>query len=112
MEIGGLFLRLVVAWNLDYDVMKQGTLVCKLELVEDVDQEPMRYSKTIKYGLHGGLRRFPKAILKLTKRTVVPEEEEAEEELLTSWGEVINATISGKTLNTIEHMVVEMMTNK
>jgi hypothetical protein len=113
MEIGGLFLRLVAAWNLDYDVMKQGTLVCKLELVEeDVDQEPMLYSKNIEYGLHGGLRRFPNAVLKFMKRTVVPKEEEAEEELSTSWGEVINATISGKTLNTVEHMVVEMITNR
>ena len=51
-------------------------------------------------------------MLKLLKRTIVPDDDDDETELASPLYEIIMAMMSGERLDIVEWMVSEMMTNR
>ena len=72
----------------------------------------LHYQAASEYGPSGGLRRIPKVMLKLLKRTIVSDDDDDETELASPLYEIIMAMMSGERLDIVEWMVSEMMTNR
>jgi len=103
------FKDLAAAVGLNYHEMKRGKLVVHLPRLQSGDVQGFHYPETSVYGPQGGLRRIPKLIYEILRRTIVPSAGGNDNAIGWPFYEIITAVMSGEKLNLLDWMVNQML---
>jgi Holliday junction resolvase-like predicted endonuclease len=106
------FSDLAAPCRMDYQHMKEGAVIYDLQELQPEETQGLRYQEASEYGPVGGLRRIPKVMLKLLRRTIMPDDEDYITALAFPNEETIMAIKSGERLDIVEWMVSELISNR
>ncbi|KAG0542208.1 hypothetical protein BDA96_02G083600 [Sorghum bicolor] len=103
------FKDLAAAVGLNYQEMKQGKLVVDFPRLQSGDVQGFYYQDTSVYGPQGGLRRIPKLIYEILRRTIVPSAGANDKAIGWPFYEMITAVMSGEKFNLLDWTVNQML---
>ena len=95
--------------KLSYYGMKRGKLVVDFPMLGTDEVYGFRYQETSAYGLQGGLRRLPKVIFEILRRTMVPLARGDDNTIGWPFFEIINDVLSGDPINLLDWLVYQML---
>ena len=100
---------LAAAVKLSYHAMKRGKLVTNLPVLGTDGVSDFRYRETSAYGPHGGLRRLPKVIFEILRRTMISLVGGDEDVVGWPFFEIVYAVLSGYPINLLDYLMVCQM---
>jgi hypothetical protein len=96
------FKDLAAAMKLSYHVMKRGKLIIDLLVLGTDGTSGFHYQEASTYGPQGGLRRLPKVIFEVLRRTVIPSLGGDDDAVGWPFFEVVNAVLSRDPINLLD----------
>ena len=82
--------------------MKRGKLITDLLVLRTNEISGFHYEETSAYGPHGGLRRLPKVIFEILRRTMISLVGGDEDVVGWPFFEIINVVLSGDPINLLD----------
>ena len=103
------FKDLAAAVELSYHAMKRGKLVTDLPVLRTNEISSFRYQETSTYGSQGGLRRLPKVIFEVLRRTMIPSLGGDGDTVGWPFFKIVTAVLSRDPINLLDWMVRQML---
>ena len=103
------FEDLATTMELSYHSMKRGKLVTDLPMLRTNEIFGFRFQETSAYGPQGGLRRLPKVIFEVLRRTMIPSLGGDGDTVGWPFFKIVTAVLSRDPINLLDWMVRQML---